>query len=55
MQLATLLASVATWISSISSEIYGLFNQMNTIQWGIVSTCAVIFGFLCLKGSGANR
>ena len=31
------------------------FGTMNETQWAIVSACAVAFGFLCLKGSNANR
>ncbi len=31
------------------------FGSMNQTQWGIVSACAVAFGFLCLKGSNVNR
>ena len=31
------------------------FGTMNQTQWAVVSACAVAFGFLCLKGSNANR
>jgi len=31
------------------------FSSLTSIQWGILATCAVAFGFLCLKGPGINR
>jgi hypothetical protein len=55
MHFTLFLASVGSWVRSISSELMTIFNQMNTLQWGIVSASAVAFGFLCLKGTGANR
>lgn len=47
--------SVSDWFSSAMYELVYYFNHMNTMQWGIVSACAVAFGFLCLKGTGVNR
>ena len=47
--------SLSNWFSSATYELVYYFNHMNTMQWGIVSACAVGFGFLCLKGTGANR
>jgi hypothetical protein len=47
--------SLSVWFSSATRELVYYFNHMNTMQWGIVSACAVAFGFLCLKGTGANR
>ena len=41
--------------ASATRELVYYFNHMNTMQWGIVSACAVGFGFLCLKGTGVNR
>jgi hypothetical protein len=47
--------SISGWFSSATHELMYYFNHMNNVQWGIVSACAVAFGFLCLKGTGANR
>ncbi len=47
--------SFSDWFSSATHELVYYFNHMNTTQWGIVSACAVAFGFLCLKGTGLNR
>ena len=47
--------SVTDWFYSAMHELVYYFNHMNTTQWGIVSACAVTFGFLCLKGTGINR
>ena len=47
--------SFSDWFSSATHELVYYFNHMNTTQWGIVSACAVAFGFLCLKGTGLNH
>lgn len=36
-------------------EFIRYFGTMNQTQWGVVSACAVAFGFLCLKGTNVNR
>ena len=43
------------WVNSVSNELMGMFNQMNMLQWGIVSASAFAFGLMCLKGSGPGR
>ena len=43
--------SIKMWMSDAWAEMVHYFTKMNTTQWGIVSTAAVIFGFLCLKGT----
>ena len=55
MHFTLFFAALGSLLRSASMELMSVFNQMNTLQWGIVSTCAVVFGFLCLKGTGANR
>ena len=47
--------SFSTWFFDAWSDLVRYFNTMNTIQWGVMSACAVSFGFLCLRGSGVNR
>jgi len=47
--------SLSGWFFDVWTELTRWFNTMNTTQWGIVSAAAVIFGFLCLQGSGINR
>ena len=47
--------SLRGWFFEAWTELVHWFNHMNTTQWGIVSASAVVFGFLCLKGSGVNR
>jgi hypothetical protein len=47
--------SISGWFFEAWAELVRYFNTMNTIQWGVVSACAVAFGFLCLKGTGINR
>ena len=53
MQTELLLAafSLSGWFFEAWSELVRYFNTMNTTQWGVVSACAVAFGFLCLKGT----
>ncbi|QDT13490.1 hypothetical protein [Stieleria marina] len=55
MQITFFIASLGSYARSILNELMTVFNQMNSLQWGIVSACAVAFGFLCLKGTGVNR
>ncbi len=47
--------SVTDWFFSAWGELVRYFNSMDTTQWGVVSACAVAFGFLCLKGTALNR
>ncbi len=50
-----LVASVGGWMRDVGNELSSYTSQMTNTHWGIVAGCAVCFGFLCLKGSGANR
>jgi hypothetical protein len=47
--------SLSGWFFDAWAELTRCFNHMNTTQWGIVSAASVVFGFLCLKGSGVNH
>jgi hypothetical protein len=47
--------SLTSWFFEAWGDLTRYFNTMNTIQWGVLAACAVIFGFLCLKGSGINH
>ncbi len=56
MQTALLSAfSLSGWFFDAWGELVRYFNTMNTMQWGVVSACAVAFGFLCLRGTKINR
>lgn len=52
MNLNILAFSLSQWFQDATTELSSYFSTMNTTQWGIVSACAVAFGFLCLKGTG---
>lgn len=52
---APLVASISLWVQDVRNELMTYTSQMTTYHWGVVSACAVGFGFLCLKGSGVNR
>lgn len=45
------LASVTEFFLEGLRSLSQFINGMNVLQWGILSFCGVIFGFLCLKGS----
>ena len=47
--------SLSGWFFDAWGELVRYFNNMSTTQWGVVSACAVAFGFLCLKGTALNR
>ena len=47
--------SLTGWFRDAMAELVTFFNTMNTTQWGIVATCAVAFGFLCLRGTRIDR
>lgn len=47
--------SLQVWFFDAWGELIRYFNSMNATQWGVVSACAVAFGFLCLKGTALNR
>jgi len=56
MKLALLSAfSLSNWFAAVSRELVSCFQQMSITQLGIVSACAVAFGFLCLKGMPLDR
>ncbi len=43
--------SFSQWWYEVSSEFMKFFNNMNETQWMVISACAVLFGFLCLRGT----
>ena len=47
--------SLSTWFFEAWAELVEHFHKMNATQWGVLSASTVIFGFLCLKGTGINR
>lgn len=47
--------SITGWFSSVVRWVTSSFNSMDVTQWGIVAACAVVFGFLCLKGTALDR
>jgi hypothetical protein len=52
MTINILAFSLSIWFQDAMGELTRYFTTMNTTQWGIVSACAVGFGFLCLRGTG---
>jgi hypothetical protein len=52
MILDILAFSLTGWFQDALTEFTRYFSTMNVTQWGIVSACAVFFGFLCLRGTG---
>ena len=48
-------SSLATRFLDAWADLTTYFSSLTSIQWGILATCAVAFGFLCLKGPGINR
>lgn len=47
--------SLSGWLFDVWTELTYAFDNMNTTQWGIVAASVVVFGFLCLKGSGVHH
>jgi hypothetical protein len=47
--------SFKTWLNELLNYSSDYFNRMNETQWGVVSACVVLLGFLCLKGNLTNR
>jgi hypothetical protein len=45
----------SSWFFDAWTEVTVYFSAMSAIQWGVVATCAVIFGFMCLKGTPIRR
>jgi hypothetical protein len=43
--------SFSQWWYEVSTEFMKYFNNMNETQWMVISGCAVLFGFLCLRGT----
>jgi|GEM_PF-6729287 hypothetical protein len=49
------LFSQMSWFRELVDYSFNYFNRMDQTQWGIVSACIVLLGFLCLKGNLTNR
>ena len=47
--------SLTTWFFDLWAELVIWFHSMSITQWGVVSASAVVFGFLCLRGSGIRH
>jgi hypothetical protein len=43
--------SLSDWWTGVSAEFVRFFNNMDETQWMVISACAVLFGFLCLRGT----
>lgn len=43
--------SLSHWWYGVSSEFVRFFNTMDETHWMVISACAVVFGFLCLRGT----
>ena len=46
-----LFASAAELFFDAWQQLAQFINGLDVWQWGILSSCGVLFGFLCLKGS----
>jgi len=56
MLTAALIAfSIQTWFRDSTGELLRYFSQLNTTQWGIVSACAVAFGFFCMRSHDVRK
>ena len=44
-----------TWFFDAWTELAAYFATMSVVQWCVLAGCAVIFGFLCLKGNPIRR
>jgi hypothetical protein len=42
-------------VRDLLNEMAGYKREMTQTHWAILATCVVIFGFMCLKGSGIRR
>ena len=47
--------SFSTWFFDAWGELTRYFTGMDEMHYGVLAGCAVLFGFLCLKGTGINR
>lgn len=45
------IASISSLLFEAMGNLAQFINSLSVLQWGILSGCGVIFGFLCLKGS----
>ncbi|MEX0824804.1 MAG: hypothetical protein WD119_01485 [Pirellulaceae bacterium] len=43
------------WFSDALDDLVLYFGDMNTTQWGILSACAVLFGFFCMRSQDVHR
>jgi hypothetical protein len=43
--------SMSRWFSDALQELVNYSDRLNTTEWAIISASAVIFGFLCLRGT----
>ncbi len=43
------------WFSEALDELLRYVGDMNTTQWGILSACAVAFGFFCMRSQDVRR
>ncbi|MEM8667410.1 MAG: hypothetical protein AAGG48_07835 [Planctomycetota bacterium] len=47
--------SPMTYFYDAWGELTRYFGMMDEMHYGVLAGCAVVFGFLCLKGTGINR
>ena len=47
--------SLSQWFSDALHELVYYFDHLNTTEWAIISASAVIFGFLCLRGTSLRN
>ena len=48
-------STLSVWFMDAWRELVRYFATFSTTQWGIVATCVVAFGFLCLRGHSLKR
>ena len=52
MTIDLLAFSCSQWLSDNWAELIRYSSTLGTWQWGLISASAVVFGFLCLRGTG---
>jgi hypothetical protein len=45
----------SSWFFDALTEVTVYFGRMSVIQWCVMASCAVIFVFMCLKGTPIRR
>ncbi|QDS92160.1 hypothetical protein FF011L_08960 [Roseimaritima multifibrata] len=56
MQTAIIVAfNLSQWFNRTTNEVMYYFSGLSSTQWGILSACAVTFGFLCMRSNDLRK